>query len=114
MVVLHSLVDGMAGCLAVAEAASGYDSAIDWPTAGSRRRWQALREDARQFARDLPGIGRASGPARLFYAIGHQHIGLTTAPITGELVADAVAGRTSRHPVAAFDLRRFGAPTYRP
>jgi D-hydroxyproline dehydrogenase len=58
----------------------------------------------------LPGIGRASGPARLFYAIGHQHIGLTTAPITGELVADAVAGRTSRHPVAAFDLRRFGAP----
>jgi D-amino-acid dehydrogenase len=58
----------------------------------------------------LPGIGRAPGPARVFYAIGHQHIGLTLAPITGELVADAVAGRKSRHPVAAFDLRRFGAP----
>jgi hypothetical protein len=59
LVVLHSLVDGMAGCLAVAEAASGYDNAVDWPAAGSRSRWQALREDARQTARDIPGIGRA-------------------------------------------------------
>ena len=40
----------------------------------------------------LPGIGRAPGPAKLFYAIGHQHIGLTLAPFTAELVADIVAG----------------------
>jgi hypothetical protein len=59
LVALHCLADGMAGCLAVVEAACGYDSAIDWPAAGSRRRWQALREDARQTARDIPGIGRA-------------------------------------------------------
>jgi hypothetical protein len=59
LVGLHNLADGMAGCLAVVEAACGYDSAIDWPAAGSRRRWQALREDARQTARDIPGIGRA-------------------------------------------------------
>jgi D-hydroxyproline dehydrogenase len=58
----------------------------------------------------LPGIGRAPGAAKLFYAIGHQHIGLTLAPITAELVADAVAERTPRIPMAAFDLRRFGAP----
>jgi hypothetical protein len=45
--------------LAVAEAACGYDNAISWPAAGSRRRWRALREDARQTARDIPGIGRA-------------------------------------------------------
>jgi D-amino-acid dehydrogenase len=57
----------------------------------------------------LPGIGRASGTAKLFYAIGHQHIGLTTAPITGELVADLVAQRTPRHTLAGFNLRRFGA-----
>ena len=59
LTVLHGLVDGMAGCLAVAEAVSGFDSAINWPAAGSRRRWQALCEDARQTARDLPDIGRA-------------------------------------------------------
>lgn len=59
LVALHSLADGMAGCLGVVEAACGYDNAISWPAAGSRRRWQALREDARQTARDVPNIGRA-------------------------------------------------------
>jgi D-amino-acid dehydrogenase len=58
----------------------------------------------------LPGIGRATGSTRLFYAVGHQHIGLTLAPVTGDLVADLVGGRTPRLPVLAFDLRRFGAP----
>jgi hypothetical protein len=42
------------------EAACGYDAAIDWPAAGSRRRWQALREDARQTIRDIPSIRRAA------------------------------------------------------
>ena len=59
LVALHSLADGMAGCLAVVEAACGHDSAMDWPAAGSRRRWQGMREDARQTARDVPAIGRA-------------------------------------------------------
>ncbi len=56
----------------------------------------------------LPGIGRAPGPHRLFYAIGHQHIGLTMAPVTAGLIADLAAGRTPRHDISAFDLRRFG------
>jgi glycine/D-amino acid oxidase-like deaminating enzyme len=58
----------------------------------------------------LPGIGRAPGEQNVFYAIGHQHIGLTMAPVTAQLIADLVAARTPRHDVAAFDLRRFGAP----
>lgn len=57
----------------------------------------------------LPGIGRAPVPARLFYAFGHHHIGLTTAAITGELVADLLAERVPRLDVSGFDLRRFGA-----
>jgi D-amino-acid dehydrogenase len=55
----------------------------------------------------LPGIGRASGLPKLFYAVGHQHIGLTLAPISADLVADIVAERSPRLPVAAYDLRRF-------
>jgi D-hydroxyproline dehydrogenase len=55
----------------------------------------------------LPGIGRAPGPARLFYSIGHQHLGLTMAPISAELIADLVANRPPRIPVTAYDLRRF-------
>jgi D-amino-acid dehydrogenase len=55
----------------------------------------------------LPGIGRAPGISKLFYAIGHQHIGLTLAPITAELLLDMVAERTPRIPIAAYDLQRF-------
>jgi D-hydroxyproline dehydrogenase len=55
----------------------------------------------------LPGIGRAPGPAKLFYAVGHQHIGLTLAPFTAEIIADIVAGREPAIPIAAFDLKRF-------
>jgi D-amino-acid dehydrogenase len=58
----------------------------------------------------LPGIGRASGPHELFYAVGHQHIGLTLAPVTADLIADLVVGRTPRFDVKAFDLARFGSP----
>ena len=57
----------------------------------------------------LPGIGRAPG-CRLYYAVGHQHIGLTLAPATGDLIADLVAEREPRMSVQGFDLRRFGAP----
>ena len=57
----------------------------------------------------LPGIGRARG-SNVYYAVGHQHIGLTIAPITAELVSDLVAGRSPRVSVAAFDLLRFGGP----
>jgi hypothetical protein len=66
LVVSHCLSDGVGGCLAVVEAACGYDNAIGWPAAASRRRWRALRQDARQTARDIPAIGRAVGAAARF------------------------------------------------
>jgi glycine/D-amino acid oxidase-like deaminating enzyme len=56
----------------------------------------------------LPGIGRAQGPHELFYAVGHQHLGLTLAAVTADLIADLMAGRASRFDVRPFDLARFG------
>src|ERR1700741_3227938 len=56
-VISHCLTDGVGGCEALAAAATGRDDAITWPAAASRPRWRALREDARQTARDTPGIG---------------------------------------------------------
>jgi D-amino-acid dehydrogenase len=56
----------------------------------------------------LPGIGRAPGAPRVFYALGHQHIGLTLAPVTAELILALVSGREPAHDLAPFDLRRFG------
>ena len=58
-VVSHTLVDGVGLCEALADAASGCHDPINWPAAGSRRRRQALREDARQTVRDIPAVGRA-------------------------------------------------------
>jgi hypothetical protein len=65
-VISHSLIDGVGLCEALADAASGRHDPISWPAAGSRRRWQALREDARQTARDIPAIGRAVVAAARF------------------------------------------------
>jgi D-amino-acid dehydrogenase len=58
----------------------------------------------------LPGIGRARGPHELFYAVGHQHLGLTLAAVTADLVADIVSGRPPRFDIRQFDLGRFGSP----
>jgi hypothetical protein len=62
----HCLIDGVGLCEALADAASGRHDPINWPAAGSRRRWQALREDARQTVRDIPAIGRAVVAAARF------------------------------------------------
>ena len=59
LVISHCLADGVGLCEALADAASGRRDPIAWPAAGSRRRWHAVREDARQTIRDIPAIGRA-------------------------------------------------------
>ena len=56
----------------------------------------------------LPGLGRAHGEADLLYAVGHQHLGLTLAAPSAEVIAALAAHRTPRIDIGAFDLRRFG------
>lgn len=56
----------------------------------------------------LPAIGRVRDVPQVYYAFGHQHIGLTLSGVTANAVADLVAGRTPRHDISAFDLARFG------
>jgi hypothetical protein len=65
-VISHCLIDGVGLCEALADAACGRHDPISWPAAGSRRQWQAMREDARQTARDIPAIGRAVVAAARF------------------------------------------------
>ena len=60
----------------------------------------------RCFPTYLPGTVRLDRTSAL-YAVGHQHIGLTLAPVTGELISDLVADRQPRHDISALDLRRF-------
>jgi hypothetical protein len=75
----HCLTDGIGGCLAVVEAACGYDHAFNWPAAGSRPRWRALRQDARQTVRDIPDIRRAVVAAARFARRNRRRAGSATA-----------------------------------
>jgi D-amino-acid dehydrogenase len=55
----------------------------------------------------LPAIGPASRDARVTYAFGHGHLGLTQAAATARLVADLLAGRPSAVDLAPFRPQRF-------
>jgi len=55
----------------------------------------------------LPAIGRAARDARVTYAFGHGHLGLTQAASTARLVADLMAGRPSALDLSPFRPQRF-------
>jgi D-amino-acid dehydrogenase len=57
----------------------------------------------------LPAIGRSDRATNLFYAFGHQHLGLTLAAATGDAVAALATGNAPPFDLAPFDLKRFGA-----
>jgi D-amino-acid dehydrogenase len=55
----------------------------------------------------LPVIGRAPGVENLVLATGHAMLGITLAPVTGELVADIVTGAPPRHALESLRPGRF-------
>jgi D-amino-acid dehydrogenase len=54
-----------------------------------------------------PMIGALSRFANLWCAFGHQHIGFSTGPGTGAIIADMIAGANPRLDAAAFSPSRF-------
>ena len=55
----------------------------------------------------LPVLGRSRKSARVVYAFGHQHIGLTLGGLSGSLVADIVGERPTALNLDAFAAKRF-------
>lgn len=55
----------------------------------------------------LPAIGRSTKRENLFYAFGHQHLGLTLAAITGDMTAALMCDDDIASDLAPFDLARF-------
>jgi D-amino-acid dehydrogenase len=55
----------------------------------------------------LPALGPSRATADVIYAFGHGHVGMTSAPMTGKVVADLVAGRPPSIDIAPFDPARF-------
>lgn len=55
----------------------------------------------------LPAIGASRRVGGLYYAFGHQHLGLTLAATTGERVTALMGGDAPGVDLAPFDLARF-------
>ena len=56
----------------------------------------------------LPVLGPSRATPDVIYAFGHGHVGMTSAPMTGKVVAELVAGRS-----ASIDIRPFSAGRFR-
>ncbi|AXT36302.1 FAD-dependent oxidoreductase [Phaeobacter sp. LSS9] len=67
-------------------------------------RWMGFRPSLPD---SLPVIGSAKRDARVAYAFGHGHVGLTQSAATAELVADLVLGRDPAIDLAPFSPDRF-------
>lgn len=72
---------------------------------GPFTRWMGARPTLPDY---LPAIGRSRRADNLFYAFGHQHLGLTLAPITAEIIGAMVDETPARIDMTPFDLERFG------
>jgi len=55
----------------------------------------------------LPVIGPSVRHPSVYYAFGHQHVGLTGAPMTGRVIAELVSGLPPAIDVAPFRIDRF-------
>jgi D-amino-acid dehydrogenase len=55
----------------------------------------------------LPAIGRSTRDPHVLYAFGHQHLGLTLGPLTGELVASLACDGKATLDIAPFSAERF-------
>ncbi|PSJ39439.1 NAD(P)/FAD-dependent oxidoreductase [Allosphingosinicella deserti] len=80
-------------------------SEIGLPLRGPFTRWMGARPTLPDY---LPAIGRSRRVPNLLYAFGHQHLGLTLAPVTAEIVSALVCGETVPVDLAPFAVERFG------
>ena len=72
------------------------------PVDGDFTRWMGARPTLPDY---LPAIGRSARVKNLCYAFGHQHLGLTLAPVTAQLLVQLADG--GEPGLAAFDIERF-------
>lgn len=79
-------------------------TALGLPCDAPARQWMGARPTLPDY---LPAIGRLPHAPNILYAFGHQHLGLTLAAITGELIAQLATHSPTAVSLAPFDLQRF-------
>ena len=71
---------------------------------GEVRTWFGSRPTLPDY---LPAIGRSTRNPRVLYAFGHQHLGLTLGPVTGEIIAALATGDRPSVDASPFVIERF-------
>ena len=74
---------------------------LEWE---SEDRWMGHRPSTID---SVPFIGPSPKAERIHFAFGAQHIGLTTGPKTGRLIADQIGGRSPNIDMTPFRVGRF-------
>lgn len=72
--------------------------------AGSVSQWMGHRPSLPD---SLPVIGPSARHRSVYYAFGHQHVGLTAAPMTGKAIAALVSGESTPIDLSPFGIDRF-------
>ena len=70
----------------------------------AEKRWMGFRPTLPD---SLPVIGRAPRHDRVFFNFGHQHLGLTQAAISAELLADELLGTKPAVNLTPYSIARF-------
>ncbi len=93
---------GIEGRIArIAEAAAPFLDGVDW--SDIREHWSGSRPMTPD---GLPYVGRVGRFERIFTATGHNMLGLSLAPATGQAIADVMSGAADDLSLAAFALNR--------
>ena len=78
--------------------------ALGLPIGDDAKKWMGARPTLPDY---LPAIGKSQRASNLYYAFGHQHLGLTLGAITGEKLAAMITGNPSPSELKPFDIERF-------
>lgn len=79
-------------------------TALGLPCEAPTRQWMGARPTLPDY---LPAIGRLPQAPNILYGFGHQHLGLTLAAITGELITQLATDSPTAVNLTPFDLQRF-------
>jgi glycine/D-amino acid oxidase-like deaminating enzyme len=79
-------------------------AALGLPCESPSRQWMGARPTLPDY---LPAIGRLPHASNILYGFGHQHLGLTLAAITGDLIAQLATSSPTTVSLKPFDLQRF-------
>jgi D-amino-acid dehydrogenase len=75
-----------------------------WEKGARRTVWAGLRPISPD---GLPLIGKIPDAGDVYVATGHGMLGVTMAPVTGEIIAELIVDGSTRHDLSAFRPERF-------